>query len=204
MSGELPGLVTLVCGGSGVGKTRAASALASRYGVPLAEADDIVTALKAMTSYAQQPRLHYWTTHPQVLSWAPEKIADLHLEVVDVLGPAFAAVIADHVESGTPVVMEGDYLTPELALGYAGTVRVLVLNEPDEDQIVANYGGRAPHDGEQRRRARVSVLVGDRLAARARRIGMPVLFARPWADQLDRIDRALRTLGGGPRSGGPC
>src|SRR5262245_22000373 len=82
LAGERPGLGKRLEGGAGVGKSRAASALAYRYGVPLAEADDIVTALKAMTSYAQQPRLHYWTTHPQVLSWAPEKIVDLHLEVV--------------------------------------------------------------------------------------------------------------------------
>jgi len=59
MTSDLPGLVTVVCGASGAGRSRAAFALAARYGVPLAEADDIVTALRAMTSYEQQPQLHY-------------------------------------------------------------------------------------------------------------------------------------------------
>jgi 2-phosphoglycerate kinase len=194
MAGGPPGLVTLVCGASGVGKSRAAVALAARYGVPLAEADDIVTALQAMTSYEQQPQLHYWNTHPEAMSWPPEKIVDLHFEVANVLRPAFAAVVADHVESGTSVVMEGDYLTPELALAHAGAVRAVVLDEPDEDQLVANYQVREPQDSQQHHRARVSVLVGARLAGRARDAGTPVVSARPWVDQIDRIDRALRTL----------
>src|SRR5262245_40730557 len=139
MTDEPPDLVVLVCGASGVGKSRAASGLATRYGTPLAEADDVVTALKAMTSDEQQPLLHYWDTHPEAMSWPAEKIADLHLALTDALRPAFAAVIADHVESVTPVVMEGDYLTPELVLAHPGKVHAVVVDEPDEDQVVANY-----------------------------------------------------------------
>jgi 2-phosphoglycerate kinase len=185
-------LVTLVCGASGVGKSRAALALAARAGLPLAEADDIVTALRAITTGEQLPVLHYWAAHPEARSWAPPRIADLHLEVCDALRPAFAAVVADHVESGTPVVMEGDYLTPELARAYPDAVRAVVITEADVDQLVANYAVREPHDGEQRRRAEVSVLVGARLADRARRVGAAAVPARPWGDQLDRLDEALR------------
>jgi 2-phosphoglycerate kinase len=191
MASGIPGLVILVCGASGAGKSRTAVGLAARYGVPLGEADDIVTALMVMTSAEQQPELHYWRTHPAARSWAPEKIVDLHFDVVDALRPAFAAVIADHVVSGAPTVMEGDYLTPELAAAHPGLVRVVVLDEPDEDQLVTNYRTREPHHDEQRRRAQVSILIGARLAQRARRAGMPVLPARPWTDQLDRVDRAL-------------
>ena len=42
-----PWIVTLVCGASGTGKSCLARPLAERYGAPLAEADDIVTALQA-------------------------------------------------------------------------------------------------------------------------------------------------------------
>jgi 2-phosphoglycerate kinase len=56
-----PWTVTLVCGASGVGKTSVAVPLAARYGAPLAEADDIVTALKAVTTPEQMPVLHFWT-----------------------------------------------------------------------------------------------------------------------------------------------
>src|SRR5688572_8304737 len=84
-----PWPVTLVCGASGAGKSRAASALAVRYGVPLGEADDVVTALMAMTTPQQQPVLHYWSTHPEAMAWPPERIADLHLDVAAALRPGF-------------------------------------------------------------------------------------------------------------------
>src|SRR5258707_8532988 len=91
-----PWTVTLVCGASGVGKSSLAVPLAARYGVPLAEADDVVTALKALTTAKQLPLLHYWDTHPEAGGWGPEKIAELHLAVADSLRPGLEAVIADH------------------------------------------------------------------------------------------------------------
>jgi len=103
-----PWIVTLVCGASGAGKSRVARPLAERYGVPLAEADDIVTAVEAITTPEQQPMLHFWETHPEFRSWTPERVAARHFEVADALRPAYAAVIADHVEFAAPVVFEGD------------------------------------------------------------------------------------------------
>jgi 2-phosphoglycerate kinase len=194
MSAELdapPWIVTLVCGASGVGKTSVAEPLARRYGVPLTAADDIVTALAAMTTPEQSPVLHYWDTHPEAASWAPGQIADLHLAVSETLRPGFRAVIADHVEFGAPVVLEGDYLLPDLAAGFGGEVRCVVLQEEGE-QIVANYLDREPGTEPQTFRAEVSVAIGHELAARASAAAVPVLPLRPWADVVDRVDSALR------------
>ena len=196
MTDSAPWTVTLVCGASGVGKSHIARPLAARYGVPLIEADDIVTALQAVTTAEQQPWLHFWKTHPEAASWAPEKIADLHFKLATALRPAFAAVIADHIEFAAPAVAEGDYLLPELAAGFGAAVRAVVIQEPDEDRIVANYQRREPGNRLQRHRARVSVLVGAELTRRAGRCGMPVVPARPWRDGLDRVDRALRAVSG--------
>lgn len=193
MTDAVPWTVTLVCGASGVGKSLLARPLAARYGVPLAEADDIVTALQAITTAEQQPLLHFWETHDQS-SWRPEQIAELHFEVAGALRPAYAAVIADHVEFAAPVVFEGDFLLPELASASGSAVRAVVVDEPDEAQIVANYLRREPGP-RQRDRARVSALVGAELARRARRCGVPVVSARPWSDGLDRVDKALAGCG---------
>jgi 2-phosphoglycerate kinase len=185
-------LITLVCGASGVGKSYVATALAARDGVPVGQADDIVTALTVMTSSEQHPMLHFWADHPEAWTWPAEKIADLHIQVANYLSPAFAAVIDDHVQSGTPVLLEGDYLLPELALPYDhGVVRAVVLDEPDERQLLKNFRGREPGHGDQHRRAEVSALVGTRLVECARQAGIPVVPARPWASQLSRIDHAL-------------
>ncbi|WP_405065610.1 hypothetical protein OG558_27470 [Kribbella sp. NBC_01510] len=51
--------------------------LATQYGVPLGEANDIYTALKAFTTPEQEPLLHYWASHPETGGWLPAKIADL-------------------------------------------------------------------------------------------------------------------------------
>lgn len=184
--------VTLVCGASGVGKSSVAVPLAVRYATPLAEADDIVTALTAMTTSQQQPVLHYWDTHPEAMSWEPEKISELHVAVAETVRPAFEAVIADHVEAGVPVVFEGDYLLPELGVGFGAAVRAVVLDETDQRRIASNYRIREPDGGDYHGRARVSVLIGAQLVGRAARIGIPVVAARPWADTLDRVDGALR------------
>src|SRR6266540_1369513 len=192
-TGRPPWTVTLVCGASGVGKSSVAVALAIRYATPLAEADDIVTALMTMTTSEQHPALHYWNTHPEARSFEPERISELHFALAEAVRPAFEAVIADHVEFAAPVVFEGDYLLPELAAPFGAAVRAVVLEEPDEQRIVANYGTREPDSGEQPHCARVSVLVGAELARRASRIGIPVVAARPWTDTLDRVDGALRS-----------
>ena len=186
-----PWIVTLVCGASGVGKSQVARPLAARYGVPLAEADDIVTALQAITTPQQQPMVHFWATHPEFRDWAPEWIAARHFEVASALRPAYAAVIADHVEFAAPAVFEGDYLLPELAAEASSAVRAVVLDERDEDQITANYLHREPGAPQQRDRARVSALLSAELARRARGCGVKVVPARPWSDQLDRVDKAL-------------
>ncbi|MFG3259384.1 hypothetical protein [Streptomyces sp. NPDC048172] len=183
--------VTLICGASGVGKSRVAAPLATRYGVPLAEADDLVTAVQALTTPRQAPLPHFWNTHPEAASWAPEKVAEQHFAVAAALRPAFEAVIADHLAFDAPVVFEGDYLVPELASGHGGRVRAVVVDEADTARITANYREREPGAGDQRHRAAVSALVGARLAERAAAAGVPVVPARPWPDGLARVHAAL-------------
>jgi 2-phosphoglycerate kinase len=189
-----PWTVTLVCGASGVGKTRVARALATRYGTPLAEADDIVTALGALTTPAQAPELHFWKTHPETNGWPPDRIVEQHFVVVEALLPGLRAVVRDHVEFEAAVVFEGDYLVPELASGFGHAARAVVISEPDEGQIVENFNSREPDEPAQRFRARVSLLIDAELARRGNALGAPVVLARPWDTTVQRTDEALRTL----------
>jgi 2-phosphoglycerate kinase len=193
--GPAPWIVTLVCGASGAGKSSVAVPLARRYQVPLLEADDIVTAVQALTTPEQLPLVHLWEVDPAARTWTPARIAEHTIAVADALGPGFAAVIADHVAEATPVVITGDYLLPELAAGFGAAVRAVVIAEPDEDRIVANYRSRELEAGEQRVRAQVSVRVDAELSARAARAGVPVVAARPWSGSVDRVDAALRRAG---------
>jgi 2-phosphoglycerate kinase len=192
--------VLLVCGASGTGKTRVSYPLARHYGVPIVEVDDLVEALQAMTTPEHQPLLHYWRTHPEAARLPPADIADLQVAVAEALVPAVDAVVGNHLETDTPVIIEGDYLLPILAtrdsfagVPAGGRVSAVVLHEPDEAQIMANYLRREPGHGEQLHRARVSALYGDRLVAQAAEAGIPTVTARPWANVIGRVIAALGT-----------
>jgi hypothetical protein len=43
----------------------------------MCELDDIVEAVKVVTTAEQQPVLHYWDTHPEAMSWSAEVIVAL-------------------------------------------------------------------------------------------------------------------------------
>ncbi len=108
--------------------------------------------------------------------------------------PALKAVIANHSEEQTPIVLEGDYVLPELLLkerdGSAWNpdrVRAVFLYEPDEQQLIQNFLSREPHEGEQTGRAMVSRLYGEWLKKECSKYDLPALPARPWDTLLDRI-----------------
>jgi 2-phosphoglycerate kinase len=190
-SAASPWIVTLVCGASGVGKSSVAIPLSRRYGVPLAEADDIVTAVKALTTPEQAPLLHLWDTHPGVRDWTPARVVEHTIAVAEELRRGFEAVVADHIEFAMPVVLEGDYLLPDLVTGFGDAVRAVVISEPEESRIVANFQSREPGE-DHRFRASVTTKMEAELSARAARVGVPVVSARPWSDSLDRVDATLR------------
>jgi 2-phosphoglycerate kinase len=190
--------IWLIGGAAGVGKTMVAYPLAIRLGVPLVEIDDVVEALLAMTSPLEQPDLHYWRTHPEAADLPADEIVRLQIAVAEALGPAIEAVIANHLETDTPVVIEGDYLLPSLAAqtsfrGIAADdrVRSVFLIEPDEDQLVRNFAEREPAEPTQAGRARVSRLFGEWLADQAGGAHQPVVAARPWTTVLERVLEAL-------------
>ncbi|WP_346172669.1 hypothetical protein [Streptomyces cuspidosporus] len=182
--------VLVVGGASGMGKTGVSRALARRYDVPVVEVDDIVEALLAVTLPEHLPEVHFWRTHPEAARQAPESVVERQIAIAKALAPAIEAVVANHVGTDTPVILEGDYVLPEPATP-EGPVRAVFLHEDDEGQVTANYLRREPEAGPQRQRARVSVLYGRWLAAQARAAGVPVLAPRPWEDLVGRVAEAV-------------
>ena len=104
------------------------------------------------------------------------------------------AVIANHLESQTPIVLEGDFIHPSLAaqksfagLANEGRVRAIFMYAADEQQLLTNFLQRESESGPQSTRARVSWLYGQWLKQEAERYGLPMLSVRPWDTLFERI-----------------
>ena len=177
----------LLGGAAGTGKTSVSYRLARHFGVSITEVDDFQVLLETLTTPEQFPALHYWQTHPEAGEEPAERILERTLEVARVMTPGLRAVIDNHLAEQTPVVLEGDFLLPELLTSVSSRVRGVFLYEHDEAQIVANFLQREPEAGSQTKRARVSWLYGQWLKREAEARGLPALPAQPWETLLERL-----------------
>jgi 2-phosphoglycerate kinase len=189
--------VLLLGGASGVGKTSVSYRLAQHYAVGLTEVDDFQIVLEAMTTPEQYPVLHYWHTHVEdARRMSDAEQVDFMRRYAEIMARALTLVIANHIETRAPIVLEGDFILPSLALQDAygdvragGQVRALFLYEQDEEQIAHNFLER--FGVEQPERARISWCVSEWLRQEARRLGVPAISARPWDTVLERAIAAV-------------
>jgi 2-phosphoglycerate kinase len=189
--------VLLVGGASGTGKTRAAFPLSRRFGVGFTAVDDFQSVLERMTTPDQQPALHFWATHPDPGSPTAEAIQQQGTDIIRLMMPALEVVIANRLEEGTPIILEGDFIHPALAARArfedepnGGRVRGVFLLEDDEEQLVRNFAEREPQSTPQTLRAQVSTRWSSWLRAECEAHGVPAIQARPWNTLPDRIIEA--------------
>jgi 2-phosphoglycerate kinase len=197
MTEDYPWLVLLLGGASGVGKTSISYRLARHYGIGITEVDDFQVILEGMTTPEQYPELHYWRTHfEEAIRMTADEHVDFFVRYSRIMAEALTLVVANHIESRAPILLEGDFILPSLAVQSAygdipagGQVRALFVYEPDEAQIGRNYVLR---DGkEQPERARISWLVSEWLRREAGRLGVPAIPSRPWETALQRAIAAI-------------
>jgi 2-phosphoglycerate kinase len=193
--------VLLIGGASGVGKTSVSYRLAHRYGIGITEIDDFQVILERMTTPEQQPVLHFWRTNPD--SWRrmddDQRLAHA-IRHAETMAEPLELVIANHIRSRAPIVLEGDFLLPSLAIRPTydgapalGQVRAIIIYESDEEQIGRNYLAR---EGEpQPERARASWRYSEWLRCEAERLGIPTVAARPWESVLERAIAAIEPAG---------
>jgi hypothetical protein len=144
------------------------------------------------------PLLHFWRTHRSEYSrWTEEaQLAHFIRFCNEIFSPALAAVIANHLETNTPVVLEGDFILPALAtlpeyegIPANGRVKTLFIYEDDKAQIARNFGTR--EGAGQAGRARSSWLFSQWLRQECTRLAIPSRPARPWETVLERALAAI-------------
>ena len=189
--------VLLLGGASGVGKSQIASDVAARFGASVVAVDDFQVVLERMTWPERYPELHRWRLHPEEVLALDDAGMLAHTRgYAEVMAEALVAVIANHLESGPPIVLEGDFVLPSLAMqttydGVAadGRVRAVFVVEEDERQLARNFLAREGED--QPRRARASWCYSEWLREECDRLGVPAISSRPWTTTLERALAAL-------------
>ena len=186
--------VLLIGGPSGVGKTILAERLGKRYGAAWLQVDDLRLALQhshvVLPTRAETEALYFFLRTPSLWQLPPERLRDALIAVGEAISPAAEIVVANHVDTRAPVVIEGDGIVPSLLSrplvrdrAAAGRVRAVFLVEPDEDVLFANMVARGRGiaerpDAELRAEARAKSLHGRWLAGEADRARLPVLTTR--------------------------
>ena len=184
--------VLLIGGASGVGKTHLSYPLAQHFGVGITQIDDFQVVLERMTTPEQQPAMHFFRTDPDAFFRLDgDGKLGVAIRYAEAMAEPLEYVIANHLDGESPVVLEGDFLLPSLAvratydgIPAAGRVQGFILYEDDEEQIARNYAAR---EGEpQPVRARASWRHSEWLRHEAERLGLPTLAARPWETLFTR------------------
>ncbi|HET7464639.1 MAG TPA: hypothetical protein VFJ82_25580 [Longimicrobium sp.] len=200
--------VLLVGGHSGTGKSIAARELARRYGVGVAQADAFRLAITRVTTAAQHPALHRMSVDAHGLP--PAEACATWIEVARTVSHALEPVVALHLATGAPTVLEGDTLLPALAVarhlpfGPAGVgVRAVFLVDDDEARLLETCrrrgrGFTALSEAEQRSEARRHWLYGRWVAEQAAALGLPVMSPGAW----DTLPARIAGAAARPRVGG--
>jgi len=200
--------VLLIGGNSGSGKTVISRCLARRFGVGLAEVDDFRLVLERMTTPEQQPTLHQLLalSDAGAQSLASSKVAcDALIAAARTVSHALEIVVANHVATDTPTILEGDGIVPAFAAqrvfagcGVDHAVRAVFLVEEDKEWLLRNAIEKErgfeqlPVDF-QERYIDVSWLYGQWLRQEATHHGRPVVVPRPRETLEERIINVVRS-----------
>ena len=189
--------VLLLGGSAGIGKTMLAERVARRLSLPWAQVDDFHCSLHAASRPADQPALHYFDDDA-VWEQPPEVLCDRFVAAASVVSAALEGVVAHHISTASPIVLEGIWLLPALAaqMTYAGVpnggqIRSVFLLELDEQAVMKSLPDNRWFDRKgatlKRTRARTNLLYSQWLAQEAQRHEVPSLPVQPWASLADRI-----------------
>ena len=178
--------VLFIGGPSGTGKSSLAYELAKFYGVNVLEVDDIHLSVKTVTMKENFSAIHYWDTG---LNWKDIGVHGNVNWLIDVskeMIPVLKELVNRHVEDKLPIIIEGDFIYPEVTNSFENPeVKSVFVNEKDINQIVQNYLSR--EGGEmQHYRAEISIEYGNWIANICNEKEIKTIESRPWDTLLSR------------------
>ena len=107
-------MVLLIGGPSGTGKSSIAYEISRFYGVSVLEADDIYLSVKAMTDSGCLPAIHRWDGESDWQAAGIQSNVSWLIDVGREMIPALKALVERHIEDKVPIIIEGDFISPDL------------------------------------------------------------------------------------------
>jgi 2-phosphoglycerate kinase len=203
MIAPVPWKVLLIGGSSGVGKTVVARQIGRQLGMPWLQADDLRLALTYSSTPEQQPTLHALAAAAIDPAAPAEAVFMRLIETGRIVSHALEIVVANHIATAAPLVIEGDGILPAMAAqrrfadrDALDQVRAAFVFESDEaalfeTALARGRGFDALTAPAQQKAVRRSWLYGRWLREEALRSGLPVIDARPWPTLAARLLAAL-------------
>lgn len=209
---NVPWIVLLIAGASGTGKSTIARQIGQKFGLPWYQVDDLRLALQWMevSLPAGTEALHYFAhigEKQHIWKSSPESLRDMLIAVGEVMKPAIAAVVDNHVSQNIPIVIEGDGALPSLLHHHqmqthvtSGALRMVVVAESSEASLLSNMRTRNRRmqnmaDENIMTEARAKWLFSEWLEDEASRQNVPVVGSRPWDSALQRVLTAAARAG---------
>jgi 2-phosphoglycerate kinase len=186
----------LLGGATASGKSRSGNEVARRLGLHCVSADALWKALMSVTSRESHPAFHYFEPTEEEWRRGPDFVCERHVESAQAQTPALQAFIDWELKEGHSMLLEGAWITPEMAARHCEALRdtrAVFIHEPDEDGILASMVERQLRDSPSERQIRLAAMAwryGNRLRDGARKHGLPVVEARPRDTLVDRIIEA--------------
>ncbi|WFR59322.1 hypothetical protein QA584_09605 [Anaerocolumna sp. AGMB13025] len=183
--------VLFIGGASGIGKSSIAYEIAQYYGVNVLEVDDIHISVETVTTKESYPAVHYWNTGVNWKDVGVDGNVNWLIDVSKEITPVLKALVNRHIEDKLPIIIEGDFIYPELTKSFDNTeVKSIFINEPDINQIVQNYLSREGGDL-QHYRAEISIAYGKWIADTCNQNNINLIDSRPWDTLLTRAIKSL-------------
>ena len=178
--------VLLIGGASGTGKSSLAYEIGRFYGVNVLEVDDIHLSVEKVTTKENFPAIHYWDNGINWRNIGVDGNVNWLISVSKEMIPVLKELINRHIQDKLPIIIEGDFIQPELANSFESPeVKSIFVKETDINQIVQNYLSREGGDL-QHYRAEISIAYGKWIADICNEKGIKVIEPRPWDTILTR------------------
>ena len=195
--------VLLIGGHSTSGKSTIARELGRQLAIPVMQVDDCRLALQRVIKPGQIEGLHFFQTPNAIRIANPDNLVSRLIRIGAIMTDAIESIIAHHVISSTPIIIEGDGILPELAtqitcdgVQVAGRIQAVFVIEPDEEQFKAACENRWPGASKEEdswRWRRLAWKYGQWVEQEAKRLNLHVVTSRPFETLVNRVAEKLKT-----------